>query len=317
MKLQRIAEVNRPEQYRGVLPGATSEFILYGGTQLMSGPRSNYSADVCCIDAQSLNERWSHKISKSQPFTAAALDGQTLCLAISSNFTRAFTGLQFYRCLDGAEAYSPQPMAVVRSVISLDCRFLSANLLAGKSTAVWIKDGLVEREASLSEDLNRTIAGVEKVNDRGLVVTLQFVANNRLRYEHVFCDLKAQPLFSVESQNDAIHCQGDRAYTYAGQSKQIEVIDLSSGKMLRKLSVAEAGITKLERLEGDTLVWATDDRVLVTADEDSGQVRERHDLNTEYPGWLTFAQNPASRTLAAVSTDNHARPQTQLSFYSF
>lgn len=317
MQLQRIAETILPEQYRGILPGATSEFVLYGGTQLMSGPRSNYSAAVCCFDVPSSSQRWSHKISKSQPFTSAASNGQTLCLAIQSNFTRAFTGLQFYRCSDGAEVYSPQPMEVVRSVISLDCRFLSANVLAGKSTAVWIKDGLVEREASLGEDSNRTIAGVEPMSNGGLAVTFQFVANKRMRYEHVFCDWKAGPLFSVESQNNAIHCQADRAYTYAGQSKQIEVIDLSSGKMLRRLSLPDAGITKLERLQGDTLVWAAEGRVLVIADEASGQVRERHDLSTEYPGWLTFAQDPASRTLAAISTDNHARSQTQLSLYSF
>ena len=120
--------------------------------------------------------------------------------------------------------------------------------------------------------------------------------------------------WAITSKNAIVKCSGDRFFATGHHSKEIEEIDVSSGKISRRFSVPQPPHCGPIGYE-EKIVWGNEKRQLVLTEYDKSFSRKLDQFEVASPRAFEITSCPNDGQVAALCVTDFTAPRSQIRTY--
>ncbi len=279
-------------------------WLLVGGKYPLTGPRSNYCAEMRAVDSISGETNWTYRIDRSYPFSKAVQVGKLAIGLIDQNFPGSPTGLWLVdvetgslvrnikvdRILDFAS--TPEQAFVISAAAEFDCVTVSSihpdvcDIGTFPTTAT-------EKLCSISASEDLLVLGFELDNKRKVSYRYECRSRNNLTLKWTVMSTKD----SISVHEDFVSC-----FCYAEPCKSIEVYCINSGQLLKQIQVSRNTISRIRRFPNGIFAWVSDSGEV--AFDTEGDMEFIAKFAFSVPGWLDFDLNSDRKLLGFTYAEN-------------
>lgn len=314
-------EISSPLIFKSCHSLGKGQFLVAGGMYAMSNAPSSHSCAMAAYDSITREWVWATNLPKNRIIDYSCVCGDVAVGGISSATRRVSSGLV---CID---VTSGSQIGEFESLPALNCLgcLEPDDWIAG----TWVDDSQLHfysrksKKISIvvSDDPGNRIRGLTGVGSSRFISTMQRTQDSKLRFVHQLRDAKNCIYWNYESEGETvIRCENDIIAVYSDVSSarksQIELLDVSTGKVAQKFSVREP-LASLTHLYQDYCVYCNESYEAVFAAEFGSKPLAKFGFPNKVDGWLTFAVDRDTRTVFACKGNNCQDPSSLISIFEF
>lgn len=305
------------EQYRRLAIIDNSRIVLAGGNDPITGRRSQFSAEVCCVEIDSCSTVWNQSLPRNYPFSQPVVTGDFVGVAIEFNFAREPTGLFLFAKDDGSLSRK-QVVSGLKSLTAFPKTGPFVYSLEQNDSlhiAVEWDDGRKSKLRLPYATTGLTLCDIQSLSGEDFVLAIR--RGNSFTFERWSLS-QPEPIWICKSKNNRCVLRNDRLLTFSTDEGLGSIGEITQDEGLES-SVAKirgAGISNLFLLDDRTVLWINHDRQVGISEFGSKNGHHLIQLDAKCPGWTDLALLPDTNRIVTLNTNNHSDPKAELKLFS-
>lgn len=314
-----LTEINSrefSEQYRRLAIVDNSRIVLAGGNDPVTGRRSQFSAELRCVDIDSCSTIWNQSLPRNHPFSQPVVNREFVGVALEFNFAREPTGLFLFAKGDG----SPDRKQIVSGL-----KGLTAFPKTGAFVYSFEQNGSFHITLNWDDGRKSTLrlpyatAGlslcdIQSLSEEDFVLAIR--RGNSCTFERWSLS-QPNPIWVCKSKNNRCVLRNDRLITFSTDEGFCSIGEITQDEGVESsvANIRGAGISNLFLLDDQTVFWINHDRQVGISKFGSKKGHHLVQLDAKCPGWTDLALLPNPNRIVTLNANNHSDPKAELKLF--